>query len=438
MAQESTEQIAALSEYNFSASNDPVCSVDTSKEQTGQALVPAISPIVLAADFKPDQELKLAYEERRQVETRYQDLRARRSTLLGVGLPYLIFGLVLLAGYEARIYRFIFQDSELHIQSPPVRILLLWLLAIAITGSFFFFYVQSALNQVNAHLKQLDETIEIKRLLTMMGRFSYYREKLSKLTAKTAKVFFFDPERYEKAESLRAKAVDALDAVTNNVTAAGLSDVETYLTALEEIINRQEGERTEQRYWQNAALVVMCLYITGLVTSVIILRGEQASTLTPIFNVPLAVVIWGAAGSLAAILYRFYTEQGRIRFAFEFRWLIARPIIGIIMGAVVYLALVSGLVLLGATNGSGETSQVARIEVYSVIAFLAGFSDKFYLGVIDLLVARTIRTEEVSPNIIVTEKQRVPEVSKTESIGDSQTVTENNVPATPTRSNQPG
>jgi hypothetical protein len=110
--------------------------------------------------------------------------------------------------------------------------------------------------------------------------------------------------------------------------------------------------------------------------------------------------MWGAAGSLAAILYRFYTEKGRVRFASEVRWLIARPIIGIIMGAVVYIALVSGLVLVGGipsttiNQTSSGSTLVGRIEVYWVLAFLAGFSDKFYIGIIDLLVEKTIKTKE--------------------------------------------
>jgi hypothetical protein len=82
------------------------------------------------------------------------------------------------------------------------------------------------------------------------------------------------------------------------------------------------------------------------------------------------------------------------------------------MGAVVYLAIKSGLVLLGADVGTQAAAGVAQdgcIEVYSVIAFLAGFSDKFYIGVIDLLVARTVSTKEVEQNTVITEKQRMPE-----------------------------
>jgi hypothetical protein len=66
------------------------------------------------------------------------------------------------------------------------------------------------------------------------------------------------------------------------------------------------------------------------------------------------------------------------------------------MGAVVYFALVSGLVLLGANpattdQASNNPKPSNHIQVYWIIAFLAGFSDKFYLGIIDLLVEKTFR-----------------------------------------------
>ena len=129
-----------------------------------------------------------------------------------------------------------------------------------------------------------------------------------------------------------------------------------------------------------------------------------------IFGVPSSVLLWGAAGSLAAILYRFYTKYGDIRFATEFRWLIARPFIGIIMGGVVYIALNSGLVLL-ATGGAGSNATPTtgiHNQAFWIVAFRAGFSDKFYLGVIDLLVERTGSTKQPNTNTVITEIQQSP------------------------------
>lgn len=415
MSEQNIEISAPTPQIPKSADNGQKVDGDDSKAQPPHGAAQKGGGKPPGADNGPGDELKADYDERKTAESYLLNSLVRRSTALAVGIPYLIFGLVVIAGYEYSIYSLIFQHSKLEIQSPIVRVLILWFLTAAVSGTFFYFSVQSRINRAKANLRRIDEAIEIKRLATIRGRLSYYREKLSKLTTKTARVFFFDTERYEKAECFRSKAVESLDASAGTVTAADLSEVETNLTALEEIINREEREQKEQRSWQYAALAVMCLYIAGLIGCVVVFKAANSSAPTPIFNVPLAVVVWGAAGSLAAILYRLYTVQGRIRFASEFRWLIARPIIGIIMGAVVYLAIKSGLILLGAAN-DGQTPaaegvlQAGRIEVYSVIAFLAGFSDRFYLGVIDLLVSKTVSTREVTPNVIVTEKQRVPEI----------------------------
>jgi uncharacterized membrane protein YciS (DUF1049 family) len=355
-----------------------------------------------------EQAIKNAETERKNAQLKYQALLARRSAFLTFAIPYLIVSMVLLAGNELVIFNLLTGRSELQINSPFVRVGTLWLLAGTALGAIFYFSVQTKIHGAKFLLKQADEDLAIIRMSTRNSRLTYYREKLSRLTAITAKLLFFDEKEYNTAECLRSKAGQALDAVIANPTYSGLSDVETNLTALEEMVNREERDQKEQRYWQYAALVVMFLYIAGLVTCVVVFKAASSTTETPIFRVPLAIVLWGAAGSLAAILYRFYSEQGRIQFSSEFRWLVARPIIGIIMGAVVFLSLKSGLILLGQAELTEGAVQASRIEVYSVIAFLAGFSDKFYLGVIDLLVARTVKTEEVKPNVITTESQRIP------------------------------
>jgi hypothetical protein len=69
----------------------------------------------------------------------------------------------------------------------------------------------------------------------------------------------------------------------------------------------------------------------------------------------------------------------------EFRWLIARPIIGIIMGSIAYLGVVSGMLILSTSNG---TTGTVREEIVWLLAFLGGFSDRFFESVIAALLAR--------------------------------------------------
>jgi len=189
--------------------------------------------------------------------------------------------------------------------------------------------------------------------------------------------------------------------------------VQTHLNSLSELVSREEREQRDERRWQYVAIAIIIVYVVALVYFARIDFGADKPQ--HLFGVPVSVLLWGAAGSLAAILYRFYTEQGRIRFSTEFRWLIARPIIGIIMGGVVYIGLTSGLVLLttagnnASAAGAAAATATMHNEAFWIVAFLAGFSDKFYLGVIDLLVARTVRTQEVDQNTVITQRERIPE-----------------------------
>jgi hypothetical protein len=354
---------------------------------------------------------KFDESDREDAEKQLNTLLSTRARILASGVPLFLLLLASLAKYSAQIFSVI----DPGVLSPLGRFLTLWVIAIGIAGSFYYFSFHVRVKDARNRLSNIEETLLVARLSSTHGRLSYYRERLFRLTAKTARVFFDETPRQEQASRWRRMAGDALDEVSASASTAGLSDVETYLNSLDELINREEREIKEQRLWQVTAVLIIIMYITGLGVAVFFTNAALSDRPTPIFHVPLSVIMWGAAGSLAAILYRFYTEQGRIRFASEIRWLIARPMIGIIMGAVVYLALASGLVILGnapaanaATPPTEIPVQAGRLEVFWVIAFLAGFSDKFYLGVIDLLVARTVKSEEVGPHKIIQEKERIP------------------------------
>ncbi|MCB0194888.1 MAG: hypothetical protein KDJ65_23260 [Anaerolineae bacterium] len=111
------------------------------------------------------------------------------------------------------------------------------------------------------------------------------------------------------------------------------------------------------------------------------------TTQIPIIGVPLSVLVWSAIGSLAAILYRFYTQKPK-KVSDEVKWLIARPVIGIIMGALAYVAIISGLLIFGTTVGQEFDINNARPQTLWLVAFLGGFSDKFFETIIDNVMGR--------------------------------------------------
>ncbi|HRJ76761.1 MAG TPA: hypothetical protein PLX90_12240 [Anaerolineales bacterium] len=152
------------------------------------------------------------------------------------------------------------------------------------------------------------------------------------------------------------------------------------------ISREQQIQNGEKRLrWIIPVLVIV--YI-ALIVTIILLGGNVWSDTTtiPLIGVPASILIWSAIGSLAAILYRFYTRQ-RTRISDEIRWLIARPIIGIIMGALAYLAILSGLFIFGTAAGV-ETTGDARPQLLWMVAFLGGFSDKFFESIINAIVGK--------------------------------------------------
>ncbi len=61
------------------------------------------------------------------------------------------------------------------------------------------------------------------------------------------------------------------------------------------------------------------------------------------------------------------------------------------MGAVAYVALKTGLFLFDTSaSGGGGVNLSEGGAVFGIVAFLAGFSDRFYLGIINVLVERAI------------------------------------------------
>lgn len=143
---------------------------------------------------------------------------------------------------------------------------------------------------------------------------------------------------------------------------------------------------------------VLVLVYVAVVILLIIFGGSAWTTTTeiPIIGVPLSVILWAVIGSIAAMLYRFYTRD-RTRTTDEIRWLIARPIIGIVMGALSYLTIISGLFIFGSAVGVNSDPSTARPQLLWVVAFLGGFSDKFFEAIISAVVGRISSPKQEAP-----------------------------------------
>lgn len=94
-----------------------------------------------------------------------------------------------------------------------------------------------------------------------------------------------------------------------------------------------------------------------------------------VLGVPGLVLAWGCLGGVTVILFRHRSMMEK-KWPFDLRWLwiAVRPLLGMVMGAFVFLGVVSGLLLFGTSSTQG----VPQIQILSALAFVAGFSDRFW------------------------------------------------------------
>ncbi len=346
------------------------------------------------------------------------------TLLLLVVIP--VVGLVVWYFFGEFIYErllFLFFGPNAPHPSVPFWTFLAILYALMFLGglSIYFFKFMVPLRVTRQLLRQALQTEEeeAEKELAEADRIDRRADRLRSLSSR---VLLDNEERGAKAQENLRKVDDILENVGTTTSTLSLKDAEYHLAVVDELILREQNELRGQRLWQYGSMLAVVLYIIVLIAAALAVRAlDQAAQTNQLFNtatggrtvfesqfntviilgVPLSVLVWGAAGSLAAILYRFYkTPQGeRVQWGYEFRWLLARPLIGIIMAAVAYVALFAGVfVLEGAATGMETAAGVRRPELFYVIAFLAGFSDKFYEGIIELLTSRVASPKTETAN----------------------------------------
>lgn len=160
------------------------------------------------------------------------------------------------------------------------------------------------------------------------------------------------------------------------------------INRVEFMVAREKMKQLSETRWRWIVPALVVTYIAIIISIILFGQGALTSTtIIPIIDVPLPVVIWAAIGSLSAILYRFYKYPPR-RLKTEIQWLVARPIIGIVMGAMAYLAITSGLFIFGVATGENPTGEIARPQIIWFLAFLGGFSDRFFETVIETVIGK--------------------------------------------------
>ncbi len=193
-----------------------------------------------------------------------------------------------------------------------------------------------------------------------------------------------DPDFQQKVWCLLMEQM--VDAYETN-TERGLSLVQGSAGQIEALLDSYQRSVSYRRRARWIGVVVSLLSLAGIgyflhFADISKLDGDSAP---PVLGVPWCVLFWSFVGSFAAILYRF-TNAGDQELEDPLRWLFARPLTGVVMGSITYLVIKAGFLTLG--SATGDAAALGTKDVMWLVAFLAGFSDRFADSLLQSLVGR--------------------------------------------------
>lgn len=176
------------------------------------------------------------------------------------------------------------------------------------------------------------------------------------------------------------------------VRALGLMNtIGNYRDAVEQLVLRDRVRRRRTlmqvvAYIGLAALAIAMIVVAFTVLGPVSPEAPLEASLMPPLFVPWQVLLWSLIGSFAAMIHRLNRNPIYDR-GDAFRWMVTRPIQGVVLGAATYLMLATGLFLiLDPTSVEGPSGDLIMDEVVLLISFLVGFSDRFANSVLNTLV----------------------------------------------------
>jgi len=143
-------------------------------------------------------------------------------------------------------------------------------------------------------------------------------------------------------------------------------------------------------FWAVTVLVVMSLGGVGFA-----IANDRAAINNAVLYLGVPALVWGwaAAGSLTSMLLR----AGQTPFPNWWeavRWVLYRPLVGVVMGALLYLLVKGGLIVFSA-SGDGVAP---RAELIAVIAFAGSFSDELSVNLLQKVIGRFRTTDAPTPS----------------------------------------
>lgn len=225
-------------------------------------------------------------------------------------------------------------------------------------------------------LRQRKETLFNAQNKALIEMSSLQREAFSaKLQIEQSYDALSDPSHRTKVENWHRAVEAQYEFLKMTYEQGDLPATQQHHASIIELRDHAEEVRNDEaRAKRSAGNAVICFVLIGIIVLPVILyilaKAGLANRRIPALQVPFSVVIWSAIGAIAAMLYQFLNRP--VSQLETFKWLIARPMQGVIMGSFLYLVVAGGLLVIGSQVQDG-----IRPELGAVIAFLGGFSDRF-------------------------------------------------------------
>jgi peptidoglycan/LPS O-acetylase OafA/YrhL len=143
-------------------------------------------------------------------------------------------------------------------------------------------------------------------------------------------------------------------------------------------------KKKRKLFWISLLYAVLLIIIIGGLS--IVLWDLQY---TPkIMFVPVYILEWGFVGGMLAVLYQAAYRRKDKNAEIELEtWIVAKPIIGIFMGGLVYFLATLGEIVLN------NRTEIQNIYFLNILAFIGGFSDRFSIDLIERVASRSIGTK---------------------------------------------
>lgn len=140
--------------------------------------------------------------------------------------------------------------------------------------------------------------------------------------------------------------------------------------------------------WLVISCVVILLLVLGIISISVWNRPDPR-----IAYVPVPILEWGFAGGMIAVIHHLASgDYSSIRRLYP--WVVARPVIGLFMGGVVYAIATAGLVLMGPGNLEVDQWQLPSNLWLNALAFVAAYNDKFSEAVIGRFTSGLLQPHE--------------------------------------------